>query len=107
MDIKKVSNIVINITLQDNSWNCVDEINIVFGEIILIIGNSSYKEGFSNGREELTTVIEVLKNPNINPCVICEDVCNLLGSTNISSEADIQLVLVEIQKAIEVCNIYE
>jgi hypothetical protein len=104
-NIKKTSDIVIKITLQENSWNNVNEINVVFGKAILIIGNSSYKEGFNNGREESTTITEIKKHPNVNPCVICDDVYNTLLNTTFDIEDNIEAFMKRIEHIIKECNI--
>lgn len=80
MNVKRCSNIVLNISLLNSwhdSWHEVNEINVVFGKQIYIISNSSYRSGFGK-REETTEVIEIQKHPQLNPCLLCEDVYNYL-----------------------------
>lgn len=104
LSVKTVTNIVIQVSLPENAWHEVAEIDIVFGQEINIIYNSSYRRGFGQ-REEKTVTVVVLKNPEINPCVMCEDVAGMLAE-QLSENDDItpEEAIEKIQKAIEEYN---
>lgn len=77
VEIKKTSDTTICLSFPNNSWNEVNEINIIFGKTVYLIYNSSYRPGF-NDRQEKTHMNRLSKQPNINPCVLCDDVYNKL-----------------------------
>lgn len=75
--IKPVTDIVLSISFPENSWHEVEEIDVIFGEKIYIINNSSYRSGFGKRQEE--TLVEIISKSNdINPCVMCSDIAELL-----------------------------
>lgn len=92
-NVKKTSNISITISYPENSWHEVHEINIIFGRIIYLILNVSYKEGFGE-RYEDTSVLNLIKDPNLNPSLLCDDVYNRLkeGDVKLNSESIMKII---------------
>lgn len=100
--IIKTTEISISISMPENSPNEVSQVDIVFGEVIQIIYNSSYFQGF-NERIEETLREEVKKNKSANPCILCEDVLGRLKKTdNLLEDEDISSTLGKIKKVIEI-----
>ncbi len=99
--IEKTSDISLCITLPQHSWHEVDQINIIFGETILVVHNSSYMRGFSNRVEE-TTLFKMRKKSDINPCVLCDDVYEQLKNKEIDwSKEDVVKLINEIEAEID------
>jgi hypothetical protein len=73
MKVRLNTNILITVSLEENKWHEVAEINAIFGKTIAIITNHSYRKGFGD-REESTDIITLEKHPELNPCVLCKDV---------------------------------
>lgn len=63
----------LNIKLEDHSENEINEITVIFGQVIYIIENSSYKS-FHTRREESTFVMTTKKVRDVNPVLLCDDV---------------------------------
>ena len=81
-NVKKTSNISITISYPENSWHEVRQVDVIFGKTIYIISNISYRQGFGERYEE-TKAFNILKYPDINPCVLCDDVYNRLKRVNV------------------------
>jgi hypothetical protein len=106
--IAKTSDISLSISLPQHSWDEVDQINVIFGQTIVIVHNSSYMQGFAE-RVERTTISKMRKTSDINPCVLCDDVYAQLKSdvTDVDwAEEDalkiIKRIQAEIQKVMEI-----
>lgn len=97
--ITKTSDISLSIKLPQHSWDEVDQIDIIFGQTIVIIHNSSYMQGFTKRAEE-TTLCKIMKNPQINPCTLCEDAFSLLKEKKFDSE-EITEIIEEIAEKIQ------
>jgi hypothetical protein len=100
MKVRLNTNILITVSLEENKWHEVAEINVIFGKTIAIITNHSYRKGFGD-REESTDIITLEKHPELNPCVLCEDVYNELKKNleETDDEDDIvQIICQTIQK---------
>lgn len=61
--VKKVSDSTISISLPQNSFHEVDEVIVIFGAVIYIVYNSSYKQGFGDRKEEME-ILAISKNHN-------------------------------------------
>lgn len=100
MKVRLNTNILITVSLEENKWHEVAEINVIFGKTIAIITNHSYRKGFGD-REESTDIITLEKHPELNPCVLCEDIYNELKKNleETDDEDDIvQIICQTIQK---------
>jgi hypothetical protein len=100
MKVRLNTNILITVSLEENKWHEVAEINVIFGKTIAIITNHSYRKGFGD-REESTDIITLEKHPELNSCVLCEDVYNELKKNleETDDEDDIvQIICQTIQK---------
>jgi hypothetical protein len=100
MKVRLNTNILITVSLEENKWHEVAEINVIFGKTTAIITNHSYRKGFGD-REESTDIITLEKHPELNPCVLCEDVYNELKKNleETDDEDDIvQIICQTIQK---------
>lgn len=100
ISVKPVTDIVLSISFPENSWHEIEEIDVIFGEQICIVYNSNYRSGFGHRQEK--TVIEVIpKGNDVNPCVMCSDITELLKQQitgNESPEEVIKLIKTVIEK---------
>ncbi|MDK2906519.1 MAG: hypothetical protein PWQ37_2805 [Candidatus Petromonas sp.] len=84
MAVTRTSDISIYIPLSQRSQE-IDQIDIIFGETIFIVYNSSYMS-YVQGvprRTEKTTFCMMKKVPDVNPCILCEDVHERLANMEI------------------------
>lgn len=102
LEVKSIGNIVLQVSFPENSWHEVAEIDVVFGGKIYIIYNNSYRSG-TGEREERTVVVEIEKNPELNPCVMCEDIANVLAG-QLDDEILPEEAIAEIKRVIENYN---
>ncbi|MDD4804688.1 MAG: hypothetical protein PHN69_06015 [Candidatus Pacebacteria bacterium] len=93
--------ILLRISFSENSKDEIDEIDVIFGgKSIYIISNNSYRSGFDK-REENTQMLEIKKNPELNPYVLCEDVAEKIKDT-IKEEDEHGDVVAKLATAIQV-----
>lgn len=103
LSVKMATNIVLQISFPENSWQEISEIDVIFGEKIYIVYNNSYKGGFGK-REEKTVTHVLLKAADINPCVMCEDIATILAEQLQDDEVSPEEVIEKIKEAIEKYN---